>query len=68
MSTNPAMLPGFKDENGNKYNKHHMKGFVDSGWHRNTMKELLLLISLSYISVNGVVGSECKTDSSSEKK
>ena len=58
------MLPVFKDENGNKYNKHHMQSFVDSVGHRNTMKGLFLWLLLSYLVVNGVVGSgpQCETD------
>ena len=62
MSTNLAMLPVYKNKNGNNHNKYHMKSFVDSVGHRNTMKELFLLLLLSYLVVNGVVGSKCKSD------
>lgn len=57
------MFPVIKDENGNNYNKHHMQSFVDSVGHRNTMKGLFLLLLLSYLVVNGVVGlgPQCKT-------
>lgn len=61
ISTNLVMLPVIKDENGNNYNKHHMQSFVDSVGHRNTMQGLFLLLLLSYLVENGVVGSACNT-------
>lgn len=60
----------FEDKNGNEFShyKHPMTSLLGVVRHRNTIKEMFLLILLSYLSVNGVVVSGTQCIDSTQKK